>query len=427
MARRVARRRGTKKAPGASWISVRPTARGWQAILLGAFVMAVARLIGTTQFYQLAYVLLGLVVAALFLGLLGSRGISFSRNLPAGTRFTVGKPDRIDLLLTNTSRFDTSEVTVTDRLPKLQSFEVPALRGGGGDVIEVPVDFGRRGIYELGPAEVRALEPFRMLQFVRKFRELTEVVVYPEVHDLSGISLGSGNTESGAGTYFGQRGEEFAGLREYRRGDDRRHIHWKSFARTGELFVKEFSLQAPLRYTVALDLQRGGFRTPEKEVEDAVSAAASTLNQLKEEQLPFRLLCTDKEGSATEFGSDEKSYWRAMRILATVGADGNSDLGSVVLREQDPLGEGVVLVSRGGDENLPHTVRKLRAVGRSVVVLMVATHTYRPAGTEDRGQAREAEFLKSLGRLESSGARVLAVRHPAGVAGLAGARERTSA
>ena len=395
--------------------------------MLGVFVMVVARLIGTTQFYQLAYVLLGLVVAAVVLGLLGSRGIGFSRNLPAGTRFTAGKPDRIDLLLTNSSRFDTSEVTVIDRLPKPQSFEAPALRGGGGDVVEVPVNFGRRGVYELGPAEVRVLEPFRLLQFVRKFRRRTEIVVYPEVHELAGLSLGAGNTESGAGGSFGQRGEEFAGLREYRRGDDRRHIHWKSFARTGELFVKEFSLQAPLRYTVALDLRRRGLRVLEKEVENAVSAAASALTQLKEEQLPFRLLCTDKENTATEFGSGDASYWTAMRLLATVRAEGNEEFGSAILRERGKLGEGVVIVSRGGDEALPGTVRKLRGAGLSVIVLALATHTYRPAGTGERGQAQEVEFSKNLGRLEASGAKVLAVRHPAGVAGLSGARERTSA
>ena len=159
--------------------------------------------------------------------------------------------------------------------------------------------------------------------------------MYPEVHELAGLSLGAGNTETGAGGSFGQRGEEFAGLREYRRGDDRRHIHWKSFARTGELFVKEFSLQAPLRYTVALDLRRRGLRILEKEVEDAVSAAASALTQLKEEQLPFRLLCTDKENTATEFGSGDASYWTAMRLLATVRAEGNDGV-----RSRRPAGAG---------------------------------------------------------------------------------------
>ncbi|CAN5784621.1 hypothetical protein BH23ACT11_BH23ACT11_13610 [soil metagenome] len=403
-----------------SRLSVRPTARGWQALIFGALVMFVARMIGTTQFYQLAYALLGLVLAALVLGLLGSRGIDFSRRLPAGVRFTAGKLARVDLLLSNSSRFGTSEVRVIDRVPKPQSFDVPGLSGGGGDEVEVPVTFENRGIYELGPAEVRVLEPFRLLQFVRKFPGGTEAVVYPEVHELSGFSQGRGNTEAGAVGALGQRGEEFAGLREYRRGDDRRHIHWKSMARTGELFVKEFALQAPRRYTVALDLRRQGLRVSEKEVEDAVSAAASVLAHLRDEGLPFRLICTNRQQLTTEFGSDNQSYWAAMRLLATVKADGRAGLRPQVLDERERLGEGVVMISRTADDTLPQAIRNLRGAGLSVFVLALATHTYRPGGNRESGRTQEAAFLADLARLESSGAVVRAVRRPDGVAGLAG-------
>ncbi|MCD6054334.1 MAG: hypothetical protein K0Q96_1526, partial [Rubrobacteraceae bacterium] len=38
---------------GASRLSVRPTARGWQALFAGVVTLIVARLIGTTQFHQL--------------------------------------------------------------------------------------------------------------------------------------------------------------------------------------------------------------------------------------------------------------------------------------------------------------------------------------------------------------------------------------
>lgn len=402
-------------------LSVRPTARGWQALVFGVLVMGVARLIGTTQFYQLAYALLAFLVAAFVLGLLGSRGIGFSRGLPAGVRFTAGSSARIDLLLSNGSRFDTSEITVTDRLPEPKSFQVPALRGGGGDVVEVPVSFPRRGVYELGPARVRTVDPFGFLAFSRTFRDRGEVVVYPRVHELSGLSPDAGNVEAGARGSLGQRGDEFAGLREYRRGDDRRHIHWKSLARTGELFVKEFALQDPRRFTVALDLRRRGLRVAEREVEDAVSAAASMLAHLAGEHLPFRLVCTGREGGETEFGAGEESYWKAMRLLATVRADGDRELGEVVLGERGRLGEGVVLVSRSVDD-LPGSVRRLRSAGLSVVVVAVATHTYRPGG--DSGKEREARFLRELGRLEAAGATVRAVRHPGGVAEFAAGRER---
>jgi uncharacterized protein (DUF58 family) len=406
---------------GASRLAVRPTARGWQALLVGLVVLFVARTIGTTQFHQLGYALLGLVLAALVLGWSSSRGLRFSRALPPGVRLTAGTPASIRLLLSNDSRFSSSGASVTDRLPEPRGFEAPPLKGNDTTTIEAPLAFARRGVYELGPAEVGVADTFGLLRFVRRFGEKTEVVVYPEVHELRDFPIRGGNVEVGARGSRGRRGDEFAGLREYRWGDDRRHIHWKSVARTGELYVKEFAVEAPRRYAVALDLRREGLRAPEAEVEDAVSAAASVLARLARERLPFRLVCADGPGSATPFGADEASYWAAMRLLATARADGARRLGGAVLAEGRALGEGVVMVSRTRNEDLPAAVRKLRGAGLSVVVVAIATHTYRtPPGTGGAAQSREAEFLRFVDRLEAAGASVRVVSHPAGVGALSG-------
>ena len=410
---------------GASRLAFRPTARGWQALLVGLLVLFVARLIGTTQFHQLAYALLALTFVALVLGWASSRGLRFSRALPPGVRITAGSPARIRLLLSNDSRFGSSGVRLTDRLPEPRVFEAPPLKGDETTTIEASLYFAKRGVYELGPAEVGVTDPFGLLRFVRRFGEKTEVVVYPEVHELRDFPIRGGNVEVGARGSRGQRGDEFAGLREYRRGDDRRHIHWKSVARTGELYVKEFAVEAPRRYAVALDLRREGLRALEAEVEDAVSVAASVLTRLARERLPFRLVCADGAGNSTPFGSGEASYWAAMRLLATARADGSRRLGQAVLAEEDGLGEGVVLISRTRNEDLPAGVRRLRGAGLSVVVVAIATHTYRtPPGTGGAAQSREAEVLRFVDRVEAAGAAVRVVSHPAGVPTLSGTTAR---
>src|SRR3712207_6088934 len=282
---------GFFRRQGVSRLAIRPTARGWQALALGLLVLVVARLIGTTQFHQLAYAFLALPLASLVLGLLDSRSLGLSRTFPPGVRVTAGSPTRVDLLLSNGWRFGTSKVSVMDRLPEPRDFEIPPLRGSERTKIGVPLTFARRGVYEIGPAEVRVVDPLGLLRFVRRFEERTELVVYPRIYALPGLPLRDGNLEDGARGSGGVRGDEFARLRDYRRGDDRRHIHWKSLARTGELFVKDFALHAPHRYTVALDLRREGIRTLENEVEDAVSCAASVLTHLWRGHppvLPFR-------------------------------------------------------------------------------------------------------------------------------------------
>jgi uncharacterized protein (DUF58 family) len=408
---------------GASRLTVRPTARGWQALAFGVLTLVVARLIGTTQFHQLAYFFLALPLASLVLGIIGSRGLTYSRSLPPGTRITVGKEARLRLLLER-SRFGAAKVSVVDQLPGRREFEFPGWRKDKR--FEIPISFARRGVYELGPAEIRLVDPFGLLAFARRFEERTEVVVYPRVHELRGFPLLGGNVEAGTRGARGRRGEEFANLREYRRGDDRRHIHWKSLARTGELFVKEFSVQAPRRHTVALDLRREGLRVQEQEVDDAVSAAASVLTHLMREGLPFRLLATDA-AAETGFGSDEDSYWKEMRSLAMARADGIRPLGETLLAQRGALGEGVVIISRTRDEELPRAVRKLREAGLSVIVVALATHTYRTPtmpGSAPGGVAREreTEFLRGVGRLEAAGATVRIISHSEGVKGLSGGR-----
>jgi hypothetical protein len=95
-----------------------------------------------------------------------------------------------------------------------------------------------------------------------------------------------------------------------------------------------------------------------------------------------------------------------------------------VLAERGSLGEGVVLISRTRDEELPASVRKLKEAGLSVIVVALATHTYRtPPGSGGVAQNREAEFVRSIARLEAAGAAVRVVSYPAGVGGLSGNRE----
>ncbi|QIN77587.1 DUF58 domain-containing protein [Rubrobacter marinus] len=226
-------------------LAVRPTGRGLQALFFGVLSIVAAYLIGTTQIYQLGYALLALPVASFALGFWFSRGLSYARRISTGERPAAGRETNIELVVSNASPSASPRVWAVDRLPKPRFFELPPVEGRGSRKIRVPMTFAKRGLYDLGPAELKTVDPFGLLRFARRFPETTEVVVYPEVHDLPGFPLRGSGADAGARGSFSQRGDEFSGLREYRRGDERRHIHWKSVARTGELVVKEFAADAP--------------------------------------------------------------------------------------------------------------------------------------------------------------------------------------
>lgn len=85
-----------------------------------------------------------------------------------------------------------------------------------------------------------------------------------------------------AGNYksvFKGRGVEFAGIREYYRGDEYRSIDWKVTARSGKLHVKEHIEERELQVIIALDLSRSmafGSGTKEKR-ETAVEFASAII------------------------------------------------------------------------------------------------------------------------------------------------------
>lgn len=415
---------------------LRPTARGWQLILAGLIIFFAARALGTTQLYQLAYALLALLPVAFALGLAGSRNMGFSRSLPEG-RAIAGREVRLSLRFTSRSPLLGSEAEVIDRVPEPRRLDMSPSGRDGHRSAEVKTAFARRGVYRLGPAEVGFTDPFGLLRFTRRFDDTPEIIAYPAVCDIISFPLPGGASETGGSGRAARRGEEFAGLREYRRGDESRHIHWKSLARTGELFVREFELQSPRRHSVMLDMRRSDPGVSGQEVEDAVTVAGSMLRYLLKEGLPFRLLCADREGSATGFGEGETCYWRAMRLLAAVRADGDEKVAEFLNRaleeKKESLGDGAIIVARVGasglesrdDRDLAACVGRLRLAGVPVSIVALATHTYRPG--QSFGSLRRSEetwFSREQRRLEEAGAEVLVVRHPEGVAGLAGSYAR---
>ena len=410
-------------------VFVRPTARGWQAVFFGVLSLVVALLIGTTQIYQLAYALAGLLLVSLALGLFLSRGLRYERRIAEGERLTAGRPTHLELVVSNASRRRSPDVEMVDHIPQRRIFKTPPIKGAASRIVREPMLFEKRGRHELGPAEVRTVDPFGLLRFTRRFGERTGVTVYPEVFELASLPLRGSSRETGIRGSFAQHGDEFSGLREYRRGDDRRHIHWKSVARTGELVVKEFTQEAPQRHTVILDLYRPGIGSSEAEVEDAVSVAGSVLLYLSREGLPSRLLCSDKARGTSAFGADEAAYWRAMDLLAVAQADGETKPGDFLddkLRGgsvAEKLGDGVVLISRSLDEGLVESVERLRTAGLTIVVVALAAHTYRSGGSGQPSGAssgREAAFSEAAQRLEHAGADVRVVRRPGGLADFAG-------
>ena len=93
----------------------------------------------------------------------------------------------------------------------------------------------------------------------------SELAVYPTPLPLRRVFF----EEAAAPGWRGQEtaqvrgsGTDFHGVREYQPGDELRHVHWRTTARTGTLSVAEYAQGASRDAVIALDLSRAAYARP---------------------------------------------------------------------------------------------------------------------------------------------------------------------
>jgi len=134
------------------------------------------------------------------------------------------------------------------RLKQRETFEVSAFSADANAIAQHAIGFRapRRGVHELAGLHVSSRFPlglFRAWSVLQPRTADTASIVYyvypaPKGHAPLPVPVET-NTQRDRVTRRGR--EDFAGLRDYQRGDPPRHIHWKAVARGQGVPVKEFA------------------------------------------------------------------------------------------------------------------------------------------------------------------------------------------
>ncbi|AEG43387.1 DUF58 domain-containing protein [Isoptericola variabilis] len=157
----------------------------------------------------------------------------------------------------------------------MASFPVPRLRPGGEHEELFAVPTQRRAVIPLGPVRSVRSDPLGLLRRELVWTEPEELFVHPRTLPLSGSSTGYLHDLEGRVTPdISDSDVSFHALRDYVPGDDRRHIHWKSTARTGQLMVRQFEETRRSRLAVILSTRVEDYAHPD-EFELAVSVCGS--------------------------------------------------------------------------------------------------------------------------------------------------------
>jgi uncharacterized protein (DUF58 family) len=117
--------------------------------------------------------------------------------------------------------------------------DVAALSSAADRSTRVTLCPSRRGLYPLTPPRLRCSFPFGLWTVERSVVIARPLLVHPRL--VPAARLARFQFRAGASVTAGHHpgDDETAGLRDYRRGDPMRHIHWAATARTGRLIAMD--------------------------------------------------------------------------------------------------------------------------------------------------------------------------------------------
>ena len=271
----------------------------------------------------------------------------------------------------------------------------------------------RRGVLNWDGATLARPDPFGLFRGLVKIPGPGKMLILPRRYPLPPLAMpGTLKYQEGGVALAAQVGqsEEFVALRDYRHGDPLRHIHWRSWARTGKPIVKEFEDEFFVRHALVLDTFAG---QPNSELfEEAVSVAASFACTIQTQESLLDLLFVGAEAYCFTAGRGMAHADQMLEILASVqpcprasvpevkhletflarmvagdaGVKTFADLEHLVLNHA-ALVSNCICIFLAWDEPRRRLVEKLKASGVPVLAVVLVTES--PKTPLDAGPLRD--------------------------------------
>jgi uncharacterized protein (DUF58 family) len=265
------------------------------------------------------------------------------------------------------------------RLPGRQTAAVapqalPTIPPGGTTSVSLRLRPLRRGPLRLGGATVARTDPFGLVRAFVKVRAADTIVILPRRYPLPPLALpGSLKYQQGGVALASSVGEseEFVSLREYRRGDPMRHIHWKSWARIGKPIIKEFQDEFFVRHALILDTFA---EASEYELfEEAVSVAASFACTIQTQESLLDLMFVGPQAFCFTAGRGLGQTEQLLEVLAAVELCTDkpfNSLETLVLQHIHAV-SGCVCILLAWDQARQNFVQMLHALGIPLLVCVL--------------------------------------------------------
>lgn len=175
-----------------------------------------------------------------------------------------------------------------------QPLLVPYLPRRGKSVGQIETMIRARGLHRIPYAHVSSLFPFGFFRKGVRYPVDLEMLVFPEIFPAGESELEDVEQTGDDASRRAGGGHGLFALRQYRRGDDPRGIHWKQTARTGSMIYMEREAERSQRLSILFDNGVGELADPvslerfERLVSEAATAALDHLARGFEVELVTR-------------------------------------------------------------------------------------------------------------------------------------------
>lgn len=318
--------------------AVRPLAWVLMAVTIGFWILG--QIAGWAEF-TVAAVVIALTVALCALFLIGRTAYDVSLDL-ARTRVVVGERAVGALKLANRgSRAILPSRVVLPVGSGRGEFGIQRLAPGeeAEELFAIPTQ--KRGVVKVGPVSVVRGDPLGLFERAHRRDDPVDLYVHPRTVLFDGQSLGFLRDLEGLPAADLSRDDvSFHALLEYQPGDDLRHVHWKSTARTGTMMVRQYEETRRSHFVIGLSTSSGDYADGE-DFELAISAAGSIgLRAIRDSQrVDVRV-----QGRELAAGTGKQLLDSLSALEASRPRDGGIDQLAGVLSRTLPLASVVVLV-----------------------------------------------------------------------------------
>jgi uncharacterized protein (DUF58 family) len=265
----------------------RLTGRGWGVVAVVVASTALGLALGYPEGVGLAVGALVLLVVSFFL--VSGGGPVFA--------YAVAPP-RVERLSETVVRVDLEATRAHRRGLRLRAGDgssFPVVWDQTGVHADIPVPTQRRGPVSLGPWVLERVDPWGLMRRRVGEQEGVALLVVPRVRPVSLAALPSALADFSGAAEMGTT--TFATLREYVIGDELRHVHWRSSAKTGKLMMRQYVDITRPRITLVLVTEDRAY-TSADEFEAVVDFTASLAAVASSSGLDVEVVTTAGERAA---------------------------------------------------------------------------------------------------------------------------------